>query len=207
MVIGFGVGAAIGAGASLVGQYLSNGCSWENFSVGQLALDAALGGLSGLLSMSAVGKAAMFFLNAGLGFVGAFGGHLINGSDLSAVSTWIDIFISAMLCGLAGAVGGEGALNTISLNKAEKTAGFIRAAGLYDAVMTKVTTGFYRTPGIASNALRLSGKNLIKQWNRMIVSQAEKALTKSLIKGGAVLLFSTAGKGWLYCGLEIGFGG
>ena len=32
MAIGFGVGAIIGAGTSVIGQYLSNGCSWKNFN-------------------------------------------------------------------------------------------------------------------------------------------------------------------------------
>ena len=65
-------------------------------------------------------------------------------------------------------------------------------------VLTKAVTGFYRTPGIASNALRLSGQNLVKQWNKMVVSQAGKALTKALAYGGTALLIGTAGKGWLY---------
>ena len=32
MAIGFGVGAIIGAGTSVIGQYLFNGCSWKNFN-------------------------------------------------------------------------------------------------------------------------------------------------------------------------------
>ena len=81
MGIGFWVGAVIGASASVAGQYLSNGRSWKNFSWGQLALDILLGGASGLLSMSSLGLGAMVAANAGLGFVGAVGGHLINESD------------------------------------------------------------------------------------------------------------------------------
>ena len=198
LAIGGIVGAAIGAGASVAGQYLANGCSWENFSWGQLALDTVLGGVSGMLSMSPLGLGAMVAANAGLGFVGAVGGHLINGSDFSKGSTWLDIGLSTGLGALVGLIGGAGALNVGYLNGAKQTAGFIRAAGLYDDVLTKAVTGYYRTPGIASNALRLSGQNLVKQWNKMVVGQAGKALTKALAFGGTALLFGTAGKGLLY---------
>ena len=34
LAIGGIVGSVIGAGASVAGQYLANGCSWENFSWG-----------------------------------------------------------------------------------------------------------------------------------------------------------------------------
>ena len=198
LAIGGIVGAAIGAGASVAGQYLAIGCSWENFSWGQLALDTVLGGVSGMLSMSPLGLGAMVAANAGLGFVGAVGGHLINGSDFSKGSTWLDIGLSTGLGALVGLIGGAGALNAGYLNGAKQTAGFIRAAGLYDDVLTKAVTGYYRTPGIASNALRLSGQNLVKQWNKMVVGQAGKALTKALAFGGTALLFGTAGKGLLY---------
>ena len=198
LAIGGIVGAAIGAGASVAGQYLANGCSWENFSWGQLALDTVLGGVSGMLSMSPLGLVAMVAANAGLGFVGAVGGHLINGSDFSKVSTWVDIGLSTALGALVGGLGGAGSLNSGYLNRAARTAGFLRAAGMYDDVLTKAATGFYRTSGIAANALRLSHNNLIKHWNMMVISQAGKALTKALAYGGIALLIGAAGKGLLY---------
>ena len=198
MVIGAIVGAVIGAGASVAGQYIANGCSWENFSWGQLALDTVLGGVSGILSMSPLGLGAMVAANAGLGFVGAVGGHLINGSDFSKGSTWLDIGLSTGLGALVGLIGGAGALNSGYLNGAARTAGFLRVASMYDDVLTKAVTGYYRTPGIASSALRLSSQNLVKQWNKMVVGQASKALTKALAYGGIVLLIGTAGKGLLY---------
>ena len=198
VAIGFGIGAVIGAGASVAGQYLANGCSWENFSWGQLALDTILGGFSGALSMSSLGLGVMSVSNAGLGFVGAIGGHLINGSDFSKVSTWLDITLSTGLGALVGLIGGAGALNAGYLNGAQQTAGFIRATGLYNDVLTKVVTGGYRTAGIASNALRLSSQNLVKQWNKMVIGQAGKALTKALAYSGTALLIGTAGKGLLY---------
>ena len=198
MLIGFVSGAAIGAASSVAGQYIANGFSWDNFSVGQLALDAVLGGVSGLLSMSTLGLGVMVAANAGIGFVGAVGGHLINGSDFSKGSTWLDIGLSTGLGALVGVIGGKGALNVGYLNGAKRTAGFIRAAGLYDDVLTKVANGFYRTSGIAANALRLSHYNLVAQWNKMIVKQAGNALVKALGYGGIALLIGTAGKGLLY---------
>lgn len=53
------------------------------------------------------------------------GGHLINGSDFSKLSTWVDIGLSTGLGALAGVVGGPGALNAGDLNGAKRTAGFI----------------------------------------------------------------------------------
>ena len=53
---------------------------------------------------------------------------------------WGDILLSTIVGNLVGAIGGEGALNANYLNHAKKTAGFIRAAGLYDNVLTKVVT-------------------------------------------------------------------
>ena len=205
MVIGGIVGAVIGACSSAAGQYLANGCSWEGFSWGQLALDTILGGVSGVLSMSPLGLGAMVAANAGLGFVGAVGGHFINGSDFSKGSTWLDIGLSTGLGALVGLIGGAGALNANYLNGAKQTAGFIRAAGLYDDVLTKVITGGYRTTGIAANALRLSGQNLVKQWNKMVISQAGKALIKALSFGGIALLIGTSGKGLLYDWLNDNF--
>ena len=148
--------------------------------------------------MSPLGLGAMVAANAGLGFVGAVGGHLINGSDFSKWSTWFDIVLSTLLGALVGLIGNAGALNAGYLRRAKQTAGFIRAAGLYDDVLTKVVTGGYRTAGIASNALRLSSQNLVKQWNKMVVGQAGKALTKALVYGGTALLIGAAGKGLLY---------
>ena len=198
LLIGFVSGAVIGSASSVAGQYIANGFSWDNFSVGQLVLDTVLGGVSGLLSMSTLGLGAMVAANAGIGFVGAIGGHLINGSDFSQLSTWLDIGLSTGLGALVGRIGGAGALNAGYLNGAKQTAGFIRAAGLYNDVLTKAANGFYRTSGIAANALRLSHYNLVVQWNKMIVKQAGNALAKALGYGGVALLIGTAGKGLLY---------
>ncbi len=197
-VIGGVIGTSIGAASSIAGQYFANGCSWENFSWGQLALDTFLGGVSGVLSMSTLGLLSMIGVNAGIGFIGAFGGHLINGSNFSNFSTWADIILSTILGVLVGVVGGRGALNPISLKAGKPTASFVRAIGLYDDILTKAVTGFYRTPGIASNALRLSGMNLVKQRNKMILGQSGKNLARALAFGGSALLIGTAGKGKLY---------
>lgn len=69
---------------------------------------------------------------------------------------------------------------------------------MYDDVLTKAANGFYKTSGIAKNALRLSHNNLIKQWNKMIVTQSGSALKTSLIRTGIVLPFGTIIKGLIY---------
>ena len=40
------LGAIIDARTSVIGQYLSNGCGWKNFNLGQIVLDIVLGGAS-----------------------------------------------------------------------------------------------------------------------------------------------------------------
>jgi len=198
MLIGFVVGAAIGAGSSAIGQFVGNGFTFEGFNWGQFALDTFLGGISGMLSMSPLGVGAMVVANAAIGFVGAVGGHLMNGSDFTHYSTWLDIALSTGLGALAGRIGGAGGLNSSYLNGATKTAGFIRAAGMYDDVLTKAANGFYKTSDIAKNALRLSHNNLMKQWNRMIVTQSGAALKTSLIRTGILLPVGTLVKGLIY---------
>ena len=199
MLIGFVVGAAIGAGSSAIGQFVGNGFTFEGFNWGQFALDTFLGGVSGMLSMSPLGVSAMVAANAAIGFVGAVGGHLMNGSDFTHYSTWLDIALSTGLGALAGRIGSAGGLNSNYLNGATKTAGFIRAAGMYDDVLTKAANGFYKTSGITQNALRLSHNNLIKQWNRMIITQSSAALKTSLIRTGILLPVGTLVKGLIYC--------
>ena len=198
MLIGFVVGAAIGAGSSAIGQFAGNGFTFEGFNWGQFALDTFLGGISGMLSMSPLGVGAMVVANAAIGFVGAVGGHLMNGSDFTHYSTWLDIALSTGLGALAGRIGGAGGLNSSYLNGATKTAGFIRAAGMYDDVLTKAANGFYKTSDIAKNALRLSHNNLMKQWNRMIVTHSGAALKTSLIRTGILLPVGTLVKGLIY---------
>lgn len=59
LLIGFGVGALIGAGSSAIGQFVGNGFTFEGFNWGQFILDTVLGGISGMLSMSTLGTVPM----------------------------------------------------------------------------------------------------------------------------------------------------
>ena len=52
--------------------------------------------------------------------------------------------------------------------------------------------------GLVCTCINRQMQNLVKQWNKMVVGQAGKALTKALAYGGTALLFGTAGKGLLY---------
>ncbi len=104
--IGVGVGTVVGAGVSVVSQGIEKG--WSNINVGQVVLDAIIGGIGGGLAMSGLGAGALAGIGAGLAFVGSVGGHLINGSDMSAGSTWIDIGISTGIGLITGAIGGKG---------------------------------------------------------------------------------------------------
>ena len=113
MLIGFGVGAAIGAGSSAIGQFVGNGFTFEGFNWGQFVLDTFLGGVSGMLSMSTLGVKTMMIANAAISFVGAVGGHLMNGSDFTHYSTWLDIALSTGLGALAGGWGGKGEIQVI----------------------------------------------------------------------------------------------
>jgi hypothetical protein len=75
LFLGFGIGAAIGAGASVVTQGLTNG--WENINGWQVLLDSVIGGISGMLSFSGIGALGMALASGALGFVGSVGGDLI----------------------------------------------------------------------------------------------------------------------------------
>lgn len=123
----------------------------------------------------------MVAANAGLGFVGSVGGHLIDGSDFSSGQVWIDIIFSTAIGAGAGYIGGAGALNATSLNNARKTSGFLRAAASYDKVLTRVISGGYKTAAAAKGALRFSGWNLTYHWNKMVLHQAGRAVIKSFV--------------------------
>lgn len=77
ILIGLGVGATVGAGASIVSQGISNG--WENINWWQVGLDGLVGGL---------------------------GGALLNGDDLGSWQTWASIGVATLVGGIAGLAGG-----------------------------------------------------------------------------------------------------
>lgn len=196
ILIGFGVGTAIGAGASIISQGIDKG--WGNINWWQVGLDGLLGGVGGALMMTGLGTVAMAGIGAGLGFVGSVGGHLLNGSDFGSWQTWLDIGISTVIGGVAGAIGGRGATNAGYLNGAPRSAGFLKAAASYDKVLTKIAAGGYKNLAGAAGARYLTGRALTTAWSQMIVSQAGRALTSSLIKTGVSMFTLNIGRSLIY---------
>lgn len=75
LVVGFIVGALVGATASVVSQRITNG--WDNINGWQVALDGTIGGISGLMVFTGIGALGSAFISGGLGFIGSVGGDLI----------------------------------------------------------------------------------------------------------------------------------
>ena len=128
------IGAAVGAASSAVSQYLSDGCSWENFSWGQFALDTVIGGISGALGASGISKVISIVAGGVLGFGGSVAGDLI-----ASKGNWNDVkWGKALLMGAVGAgLGawtGAGSQNTksmiddIMLGKSWGSKAFLNAA-------------------------------------------------------------------------------
>lgn len=85
LLLGLGIGAVLGASASVVTQGLTNG--WDNINVLQVLLDAGIGGISGMLSFSGIGAWGMAFTSGVLGFIGSIGSDLIaSKGDWSSVN-------------------------------------------------------------------------------------------------------------------------
>lgn len=197
VLIGFGVGLFIGAGASAIGQAASNNWNFNDINWIQVGLDGVLGGISGALSMSPLGWGALIAANAGIGFAGAVGGHLLNGSDFNSPRVWIDIAISTGIGALVGVVGGPGATSAATQNAAKHTAAFMKAAASYDKVLTKIAAGGYKNLAGAAGARFLTGRALTAAWSQMATRTAGVALAKSLAFGGVASLAGSAGKGYL----------
>ena len=196
ILIGFGVGATISVGASIISQGIDKG--WSNINWWQVGLDGLIGGISGALSMTGLGMWSLAGINAGLSFIGSVGGNLLNGADFGDKKTWIDISISTGIGFFVGLFGGRGATNASYLNGAAKTAEFIKAATSYDKVLTKIATGAYKNLAGAAGAKFLTRKALTIAWNKMIVSQAGKSLMISLLKVGIATYAFNIGKSFIY---------
>ena len=196
VLIGFGVGAAIGAGSSIISQGIDKG--WNNINWWQVGLDGIIGGVGGALAMSGLNALALGGIGAGLGFIGSGGGHLLSGSDFSRGEIWLDIVISTAIGFVSGLVGGRGATNARYLNGVPQSAEFLKAAASYDRVLTKIATGGYKNLAGAAGAKFLTRKALIIAWNKMIVSQAGMALMVSLIKTGVATFGFNIARSFIY---------
>ena len=198
ILIGFGVSAAISAGASIISQGIDLG--WNNINWWQVGLDGLIGGISGAFAMSGLGAIALGGIGAGLGFVGGLGGALLNGDDLGAWQTWVSIGFTTLIGGVAGLIGGAGARNATALNKAafnKPSEAFLKACASYDKVLTKIATGAYKNLAGAAGAKHLTRMALVKAWDTMVYGHITSALTKALIKSGAITLGGTIGIAFL----------
>lgn len=198
ILIGFGVGATVGVGASIVSQGISKG--WDNINWWQVGLDGLLGGVGGALAMSGLGTLALGGIGAGLGFVGGVGSALLNGQDMGAWQTWAGIGVATLVGGVAGLIGGAGARNAAELNKLalrKPTEAFLKAGASYSKVLTKIAAGGYKNLAGAAGARHLTGMALTKAWNSMVYGHITFSLTNALIRSGLITLGGTIGSAFL----------
>ncbi|MBQ7244587.1 MAG: hypothetical protein IJS52_10375 [Bacilli bacterium] len=179
LLVGIGVGAAIGAATNVVSQYISNG-GWDNFSWASLGWNTLIGAASGALAMSTLGAVAMTVANGVLGAIGAVGSHLIAGDDFGAWQTWLDIVLSTGAAALAGGLGGPGAMH--GRDFAAASSSLAKAASSYSRVVSKVSSGGYATARGMHVALSRTGNGLFRAMNGMysLVGGAANDLASSL---------------------------
>ncbi|MCI8612370.1 MAG: hypothetical protein HFE48_01550 [Clostridia bacterium] len=107
-LISTAIGIAVGFGTSVVSQGVTKG--WDNINWGQVALDTAIGGLTGAVGGSGIGAVGTVILNGTISLVGSVGGDLISsGGDWNEVN-WVKAGIS----GLFGAIGGLTSKNNMT---------------------------------------------------------------------------------------------
>ena len=101
ILIGAGIGALTSAGISAGMQLATTG----TINVGQLLVDAAVGGVMGAFGGSALGVIGMGIAGAGTSFAGSIAGDLVAGNSID----WGAAGISAAAGLVFGLVGGPGA--------------------------------------------------------------------------------------------------
>ena len=179
LLVGIGVGAAIGAATNVASQYISNG-GWDNFSWASLGWNTLMGAASGALAMSSLGSIAMIFANGALGAIGAVGSHLIAGDDFGAWQTWLDIGLSTSTGLLAGWLGGAGVMH--GRDFAAATSSLAKATSSYSRVLSKVSSGGYATTRGMHIALTRTGNNFARAAQEMylLISGATNDLAIAL---------------------------
>ena len=194
VLIGFGIGASIGATSSIVSQGIQNG--FNNINWWQVGLDSLIGGISGALSMSPLGRGTLALVNGGLAFLGSVGGHLFNGSDFTSASIWADIAVTTIISTAISFISGGGALNKKSLNNVVRTTKYEKALQGFDTAMYKSYNNLYKNARIAGEAIRSTTKCLELAWNEMMM----QAITESFISGmktTAMLTFMSIRRNYL----------
>lgn len=125
---------------------------------------------------------------------------------MGAWQTWVEIGVSTVIGGIAGAISGRGATHFKELNKAalkNPTSAFVKAAASYDKVLTKIAADGYKNLAGATGARFLTGCALTTAWNQMVVGHTARNLAFSLTKTGIATWILNIGKSILYN--EIGW--
>ena len=106
VAIGAGIGALIGIGVDVASQYFSNNRSWNNFSWGEVGVNALSGAASGALAGTVAGLPAVIAANAGFGGATYFGTQLVNHQKVELSKLGLSIGMGA----ISGFIGGRGML-------------------------------------------------------------------------------------------------
>lgn len=69
--------------------------------------------MGGVLLMLLLGWGLFIVVNVGIGFIGGFGGYLINGSNFFDLRVWIDVVILIGIGVLIGVIGGLGVISVV----------------------------------------------------------------------------------------------
>ena len=111
LIVGFIIGAAIGAATSVISQGLTVG--WENINGWQVLLDAAIGGLGGLVSFGGLGVIATASLQGAIGFVGSVSSDLLaSNGDWSSINWRKATMIGIINGGISFFIGKAGVQNS-----------------------------------------------------------------------------------------------
>ena len=152
VLLGFGIGAALGAGASLITQGLTKG--WDKINGWQVLFDAGIGGISGAFSFSGIGAWGMAFVSGVLGIAGSVGGDLIaNKGDWFSVN-WIKAFVMGGVNFAIGRIVGAGVQNKKEIGNILQ-----KVSSNYRAVLTAATR--YGTGSGFRNTWNLYGERLL----------------------------------------------
>ena len=114
LLIGTIVGIAIGVGASVVSQGITNG--WDNINGWQVLLDGIIGGISGLVAASGIGAIGAALISGGLGFVGSVGSDIIASNGNVKSINWVKASIMGAAGILLGLISGAGSQNIKSVS-------------------------------------------------------------------------------------------
>ncbi len=101
VIVGALIGAGVGGGISAGLQYATTG----SINIGQVLLDASVGGVMGAFGGSAISRLGMTLAGCGTGFMSSIGSDMISGNDIS----WGKAFGAAALGGVLAFVSGPGA--------------------------------------------------------------------------------------------------